>query len=393
MPTKKRPLSVGTASGSKKQKTEDQVDKFLQKGLTAGVSHDHPNGYEGHTQVQYDQMRITRKGSYEQGPFPTERTSVADWERGGWTTELPGAGSNQALRFPVKCQLISEEDVLAQTPEYDGIRVLYCGELVSWVHFPRHDVDGMKDGRKRAGLYAANAVRWAKEGESSNCRFVLDPNWRSADPDHERVVLVSTHKVERGMEWRADSAYALKERGRGLNMYCSSEESEYDDDETSGGVGSGASRRALRSSATGKTAEATAEEYESQVWEQMAYNTDAILALLKERAPCREAEYQNSTNLLLGTSEMRNTLHQIRDCQREIREDQRQLLGLLKSLLGKVLDHTGTVASDCNALRVEVRAWKHDMEERHRRAKRDSTTSGEVSADKQDEVANVSSDL
>ena len=60
--------------------------------------------------------------------------------------------------------------------------------------------------------YLANSVRFARTGESANCRIMLDWKFNGYPPDERvyehRCVLVSRCKTEKGHEWRLGRAFA-----------------------------------------------------------------------------------------------------------------------------------------------------------------------------------------
>ena len=139
-------------------------------------------------------------------PVPGEYDGDEAWEETGWSCYVPTEkeGKRNALWFPVWSETIREEALL-KLPEAERRRCVYDEEMSVWRRVPRWHVDE----KGSAGKFMANCVRAARMDETANCRYVVD--WDHVvgkDPDHLRVILVSTHKCEKGHEWRFDSEYA-----------------------------------------------------------------------------------------------------------------------------------------------------------------------------------------
>ena len=63
-------------------------------------------------------------------------------------------------------------------------------------------------------MYIANAVRGVDtdNSEVANCRFIEDWDWKEGDKG-DRVMMVSTMKVQTGMEWKLDTSFMLRKLG------------------------------------------------------------------------------------------------------------------------------------------------------------------------------------
>ena len=159
--------------------------------------------------ITYDQMVMKRgERTATEGfiPVPGEYDGDEAWEETGWSCYVPagGEGKRNALWFPVWSETIREEALL-KLPEAERKRCVYDEEMSVWRRVPRWHVDE----KGSAGKFMANCVRAARMDETPNCRYVVDwDHVAGKDCDHLRVILVSTHKCEKGHEWRFDSEYA-----------------------------------------------------------------------------------------------------------------------------------------------------------------------------------------
>ena len=135
-------------------------------------------------------------------------------------------GSNSALVVPVYCEDISLED-LHSLPRAEQLRCVWDEAHGTWVHCARRAVDGLDSaGKMLRCKYIGNMVPFAPEGVSPNCRIVLDWDWTEDKPMHERCMLISSHKMERGFEWRLDKDYMGRQLEEGLAEDVSEPESE-----------------------------------------------------------------------------------------------------------------------------------------------------------------------
>ena len=135
-------------------------------------------------------------------------------------------GSNSAMVVPVHCDDISLED-LRSLPRAEQLRCIWDGAHGTWVHCARRAVDGFdSEGGMLRCKYIGNMVPFAPEGVSPNCRIVLDWDWTEDKPMRERCMLVSSHKMERGFEWRLDKDFMQRQLEDGL----AEDESEYESD-------------------------------------------------------------------------------------------------------------------------------------------------------------------
>ena len=135
-------------------------------------------------------------------------------------------GSNSALVVLVQCEDIPLEDLLS-LPRAEQLRCVWDEAHGTWVHCARRAVDGLdSEGKMLRNRYIGNMVPFAPEGVSPNCRIVLDWDWTEDKPMHERCMLISSHKMERGFEWRLDKDYMERQLEAGLAGDVSEPESE-----------------------------------------------------------------------------------------------------------------------------------------------------------------------
>ena len=108
--------------------------------------------------------------------------------------------------------------------------------------------------------------------ETSNCRYVLDWDWRDGhNPRSERVCLISTKKVEKGHEWRAERDYAREQIESVLHPPpCESESSEGDSSEREVVPGGTKTRPKVSKPRVG--------DDELRCWEAVAVNTDKLVS-------------------------------------------------------------------------------------------------------------------
>ena len=159
--------------------------------------------------ITYDQMVMKRgERTATEGfiPVPGEYDGDEAWEETGWSCYVPagGEGKRNALWFPVWSETIQEEALL-KLPEGERKRCVYDEGMSVWRRVPRWHVNE----KGSAGKFMANCVRAARVDETPNCRYVVDwDHVAGKDPEYLRVILVSTHKCEKGHEWRFDGEYA-----------------------------------------------------------------------------------------------------------------------------------------------------------------------------------------
>jgi hypothetical protein len=158
---------------------------------------------------------------------PDEGTPESVWEE-DVHLRLPAkaTGSNNAMVVPVHCEDISLED-LRSLPRAEQLRCIWDEAHGTWVHCARRAVDGFDtDGTILRFLYIGNMVPFAPAGVSPNCRIVLDWEWDETKPPEERCMLVSSHKMEHGFEWRLDKDFMERQLEEGLAGNVSEPESE-----------------------------------------------------------------------------------------------------------------------------------------------------------------------
>lgn len=135
-------------------------------------------------------------------------------------------GSNSALVVPVHCEDIALEDLLS-LPRAEQLRCVWDEAHGTWVHCARRAVDGFdSEGKMLRNRYIGNMVPFAPEGVSPNCRIVLDWDWTEDKPMQERCMLISSHKMEKGFEWRLDKDFMGRQLEEGLAEDVSEPESE-----------------------------------------------------------------------------------------------------------------------------------------------------------------------
>ena len=230
MPSKnKRKMTTSSKEESKGRKTpkrhrsDEEIQKHYAKGLVVpeATSVRTPLGnYASYAHVNF----------YPSGMLtdvPDEGAPESVWEE-DVHLRLPdkATGSNNAMVVPVHCEDISLED-LHSLPRAEQLRCIWDEAHGTWVHCARRAVDGFdKDGQLLRFLYMGNMVPFAPAGVSPNCRIVLDWDWSDEKPLEERCMLVSSHKMEKGFEWRLDKDFMQRQLEDGL----AEDESEYESD-------------------------------------------------------------------------------------------------------------------------------------------------------------------
>ena len=167
-----RPKAAKSVHKQARNKSEDEVQAFI-----------NGTGARGGPLIKAD-VELMRVG----------RSYIATWET---------MGKVSALVFPLWSTIISGE----QYEELDPDDRCRC------VRQPAEEGTGWLYGRlPYINQYMANSVRFARPGESANCRIMLDWEFNGYTPDgrvyEHRCVLVSTSKTKKGHEWRLGRAFA-----------------------------------------------------------------------------------------------------------------------------------------------------------------------------------------
>ena len=208
---------------TKRPRTDVEVQDYFAKGLVV-------------PDITYARTPFGRYASYPHIDFyptggltdvPDEGCSEDVWEQ-DVHLKVPdeSTGSNNALVVPVYCEDISLED-LNSLPRAEQLRCIWDEAHGTWVHCARRSVDGFDSaGGVVRCKYIGNMVPFAPEGTSPNCRMVLDWDWTEGKLLEERCILVSTHKMEHGFEWRLDEDFMQRQLEDGLAGDVSEPESE-----------------------------------------------------------------------------------------------------------------------------------------------------------------------
>jgi hypothetical protein len=147
------------------------------------------------------------------------------WVEKGWILGIE-TGKTCALKFPVGSHVLDSIDWRTLPVVERECCVAADSCVPSYLYCPRNLVDKVEEGGTvLENYYLAGAVRWAKKGEASNCRLILDPD------NPEQCVLISTLKTQSNTEWKLDRDYAhrtleLGEYEQGHEHLPSDEESE-----------------------------------------------------------------------------------------------------------------------------------------------------------------------
>jgi hypothetical protein len=138
---------------------------------------------------------------------PAEDAAENIWIEKEWVLRTE-TDQQSAIQFPV-------ESIELTKAEWDGStkqkqeRCARTDNASIYRWCPRDCVDQEEDGRVFENRFLANAVRWAKDGETANCRLMLNPENR------RECVLISTRKCQQGEEWKLDCSYAHRMLGIG----------------------------------------------------------------------------------------------------------------------------------------------------------------------------------
>ena len=221
MPSKnKRKMATSSKEESKGRKTpkrhrtDDEIQSYYAKGVVVPklTSIRTPLGrYASYVHVDFYPTGLLTD-------VPEEGVPESVWDE-DVHLKVPdglGHGSNSAMVVPVHCDDISLED-LRSLPRAEQLRCIWDEAHGTWVHCARRAVDGFdSDGKLLRFMYIGNMVPFAPEGVSPNCRIVLDWDWNETKPLEERCMLVSSHKMERGFEWRLDKEFMQRQLEEGL---------------------------------------------------------------------------------------------------------------------------------------------------------------------------------
>jgi hypothetical protein len=179
--------------------------------------------------------------SMERTPDPPPAGAPEEiWKDEGWTLTID-VGKTCALKFPVGSTVIDKSD-LKGLPMLEAERCVPAVKVATYRSCSRNFVDKVEaDGSITENFYLANAARWAKEGETPNCRLTLDPD------NPEECVLISTCKTQSNTEWKLDRDYAHRMLGMGDYEYGQGSLHSDEESETSDVVSTKEVARARRS--------------------------------------------------------------------------------------------------------------------------------------------------
>jgi len=191
---KKRKLSK-FRSGPNPER-EQQISDFLDRGIDPAES-TWKRTKTGRLYT-YHAMATSEERSAE--PPPADEPEET-WAGDGWTLKVE-SGRNGALKFPVGSKRIDAADLLGMPP-LEKERCVPAEKPATYRRTSRNWVDKVeKDGTIHENYYLASAMRWAKKGETPNCRLMLDPD------NPEECVIMSICKTQSNTEWKLDQDYA-----------------------------------------------------------------------------------------------------------------------------------------------------------------------------------------
>ena len=212
--------SSSSSSSSKKKKPSGKAksDSGVQAYWNANTPAAAPSSSirnKGGRVFRYPAMTLDDEYDVE---IPSVDASEQEWGDRGWHVKVD-EGSNNALWLPLWSSRITSQ-VKEGLPEGERDRCIPCSdEDPTHYWYPeRTHVDrvNISSPGKMAGtdeyFYLANVVRPALSTEKANCRIVLDwdrgTNYPVDGPHN--LILVSTCKMQAGMDWRYDVDYVRR---------------------------------------------------------------------------------------------------------------------------------------------------------------------------------------
>jgi hypothetical protein len=200
---RKRP----TVNGQKK--SDDEIDRYWRLGGGPEAADLQILNMGGFLVYMYAAIRFETACA---GTMPSPDDPETVWKERNYVPFVE-TGKNNAIHMPVFSYHVdpAEFDELSEARKGRCVPAREGGYLVC----PRDHLNQVVQGENsRMGIYIANAVRGvASDGsEVANCRFLEDWDWKVGD-EGDRVMMVSTMKVQAGMEWKLDTAFMLRKLG------------------------------------------------------------------------------------------------------------------------------------------------------------------------------------
>jgi hypothetical protein len=204
--SKKRKLSQAR-DRSNHEERDYQIQEFWDKGIVL-AERSCVRARAGIVCVYPDMVTSDHRTDFP----PADDAAESVWIGQDWVPRNGNENENDqsyAIQFPV-------ESIAISNVVWDGLskvrqeRCVPTDSAFTYRRCPRDCVDEEAvGGTVLENYFLANAVRWCKDGESANCRLMLNPKNR------QECVLISTRKYQKGEEWKLDRNYAHRMLGIG----------------------------------------------------------------------------------------------------------------------------------------------------------------------------------